>query len=322
MKVLILGGTGIISSGITQACLARGHDVLHFNRGHREAPATVRRLTGDRNRREDLEAAAALRPDVVIDMLGFQPEQARLVVDAFSGHAQQLVFCSTACVYAPAPRRFPNEEQPADATWHYGRAKRECEEVVLKAHREGRLAVTVFRPAHVFDNTFVVHQLGMDAGALNRIHRDLPVLCLDGGRALWQPMHARDAGEAFAAACLNPRCYGKTYNLSHAEPPPSWRECYEAMGRAVGRDVRLHSLDSEALARGGRAEAYEFSLHIARHDFAVDASRVHADLPELRRTVSFEDGLRRAWHALRETQPGFEYDEHLTHLLETRATPV
>ena len=33
MKVLILGGTGVISRAITENLLAGGHDVTHFNRG-------------------------------------------------------------------------------------------------------------------------------------------------------------------------------------------------------------------------------------------------------------------------------------------------
>ena len=33
MKVLIIGGTGLISTAITQCLIERGHDVTLYNRG-------------------------------------------------------------------------------------------------------------------------------------------------------------------------------------------------------------------------------------------------------------------------------------------------
>lgn len=49
MRVLIIGGTGLISKGITKQLLAKGEaEVVHFNRGSREAPEGVGTIVGDR----------------------------------------------------------------------------------------------------------------------------------------------------------------------------------------------------------------------------------------------------------------------------------
>ena len=52
MKILIIGGTGLISTGITRQLVARGDEVTLYNRGQRggddETLARVAQIHGDR----------------------------------------------------------------------------------------------------------------------------------------------------------------------------------------------------------------------------------------------------------------------------------
>src|SRR5882724_6271304 len=105
LNALIVGGTGLISTGITKHLLARGARVTMYNRGQREntLPTTVRQIVGNRD-----DSAAFVgtfereRFDVVYDMICFTPAQAEASIQAFRGRCEQLVFCSTACTYAVA----------------------------------------------------------------------------------------------------------------------------------------------------------------------------------------------------------------------------
>lgn len=314
-----MGGTGLLSRGVADACLARGQEVVLFNRGRRPQPPSVQHIPGDRDCPADLASAAALRPDVVIDMLCFHEAQATALVAAFGGRVTQLIFCSTACVYElaglAARRRLPDESTPAMSGWHYGRSKAACEAILLDADRRGLFKTTIFRPSHVYGDDAVAHQLGTDGlRVLGRIERGLPVLVLDRGEAPWQACHASDAGLAFAAACLEPSCFGRIYNLAHREVL-SWLEMVRVFGRAVGREPRVRSLSSEALARRGRPDLDEFALEIGRHGLAVDASRLHHELPEFRRTIALDDGLRRAWRRTR-VPASLVYDPDLDLLAE------
>jgi hypothetical protein len=74
--------------------------------------------------------------------------------------------------------------------------------------------------------------------------------------------------------------------------------------------------------RGGHADRYEFSLRVARYDVAMDTSRLHAALPEFGQSVPLEEGLRRAWRALGASSLCYEYDDFLSRLLVSQATPV
>src|ERR1035437_8485215 len=128
MRVLIIGGTGLISRGIVKHLLARGAEVTVFNRAQREdtLPGEVKQLTGDRNQFVDFERQfAAARFDAVIDMVCFTPEQADSGVRAFRDRCEQFSFCSTVCTYGVKvpPQVLVDESFPQEPISGYGRNK-------------------------------------------------------------------------------------------------------------------------------------------------------------------------------------------------------
>ena len=50
MKILIIGGTGLISTGITRFLVEHGDDVTIYNRGKQntDVPESVKKIIGDR----------------------------------------------------------------------------------------------------------------------------------------------------------------------------------------------------------------------------------------------------------------------------------
>jgi uncharacterized protein YbjT (DUF2867 family) len=88
VRILIIGGTGLISQGIVKHLLLRGDDISVFNRGQREdsLPTGLKRFVGDRNQADQLgQAVSGGSFDVVIDMVCFNPEQAEGAVKTFAG---------------------------------------------------------------------------------------------------------------------------------------------------------------------------------------------------------------------------------------------
>ena len=79
MRVLVIGGTGNISSGVVAALLERNHQVVLFNRGQRPdpPPPDVQVIHGDRREREDFDSKLrAEKFDAVIDMISFDAADA------------------------------------------------------------------------------------------------------------------------------------------------------------------------------------------------------------------------------------------------------
>src|SRR5690349_836590 len=116
MKILVLGGTGQISTSVTDLLVRRGHEVAHLNRGrmeaHGRAPGGVRTIRGDRKQFQDFEVAMQRGEDwdCVIDMICFLPDEAESLVRAFRGKTSQVILTSTVDVYARPQASYPIAE--------------------------------------------------------------------------------------------------------------------------------------------------------------------------------------------------------------------
>src|SRR5580692_3848733 len=114
MRILLIGGTGLISTPIARKLLAQGEEVVLFNRGAAEAPGlkSASRIVGDRY--DSAAFVNAVREagtfDCVVDMIGYEPRDAESLVAAVQGRSPHLVFCSTVDVYAKPAARYPVTE--------------------------------------------------------------------------------------------------------------------------------------------------------------------------------------------------------------------
>src|SRR5689334_25184989 len=106
MKVLFIGGTGIISTACTELCAQRGIELTILNRGRRpvQVPQGVSVLTGDV---EDAEGMSRLLSgtnfDSVVDWIAFTPNQVERDIELFRGRTRQYIFISSASAYQKPP---------------------------------------------------------------------------------------------------------------------------------------------------------------------------------------------------------------------------
>src|SRR5688572_20887075 len=154
MRVLLIGGTGLISVGIIKHLLARGADVTMFNRGKRTSTVAgnVKHVVGDRNDKS-FEAFFSGRPfDVVIDMICFTPQQAESSVRAFGERCEHFIFCSTVCTYGvKVPSNvLVDETLPQEPNSEYGRNKVACEQIFRRADESGKFNTTIIRPSSTY----------------------------------------------------------------------------------------------------------------------------------------------------------------------------
>ena len=106
MKILFIGGTGIISSACSKLAIERGMDVYLLNRSQsiRPAPAGAKILHGDIRDPRSAEAAFAGHSfDAVIDFVAFTPQHIQTDLDLFRGKTGQ--YRQEGC-HAKNPHRF------------------------------------------------------------------------------------------------------------------------------------------------------------------------------------------------------------------------
>ena len=78
MRILLIGGSGTISSAITRQLAETDHELWVLNRGNRndELPLKVRQVITDINdEAEVLQQLGDIQFDVVCEFIGFVPQQ-------------------------------------------------------------------------------------------------------------------------------------------------------------------------------------------------------------------------------------------------------
>jgi nucleoside-diphosphate-sugar epimerase len=127
-----------------------------------------------------------------------------------------------------------------DAAW-YARSKRESEELVMEAHRAGRLWATAVRPCVIYgprDRQFVPR-----VAAVLR----LPLVPRIGaGRAVLSIVHARSVAEVAMRAVTSEIAGGRAYNVTN-DLPITVNEFYDAALEGLGRRARWVPVPGGAL---------------------------------------------------------------------------
>ena len=140
MRILIIGGTGTISSAITRQLAASGHDLWLLNRGNRkdEVPANVKQIIADIDDTDNvLRQIGDTTFDAVCEFIGFVPAQVERDIRLFKGRTRQYVYISSASAYnKPAASHVITEGTTlANPYWEYSRNKIACEELLLREYR-------------------------------------------------------------------------------------------------------------------------------------------------------------------------------------------
>ena len=160
MRVLFIGGTGVISTAVSRQAIAKGFELYLLNRGSRPAhlPGS-QRLTADIHKLEDVRVVLQdLEFDVVVDWIAYTPDDIERDMALFRGRVKQYVFISSASAYQKPPAHYLiTESTPLhNPYWEYSRNKIACEEHLMQAYRDEGFPVTIVRPSHTYDPSFPI----------------------------------------------------------------------------------------------------------------------------------------------------------------------
>ncbi len=309
MRILIIGGTGNISTATTRVLVDRGDDVVLYNRGRSVAaiPAGITTITGDRYNHAAFETqvAEAGTFDCVIDMIGYHSEDVRSLVRAFAGRIEQLIFCSTVDVYTKPAAQYPifeDAERNASPEFPYAYNKVLCENILLETAARGGFALTIIRPAQTYnDGQTPLPLIGPGTAWLRRVREGKPIIVLGDGTSFWGAAHRDDVGPTFAAAAGNPVAFGRAYNVT-AEETFTWEQMYQVAADVMGAPaINFVHIPTDLLYRMA-PEAAEWSKVNFHFNNIFDNSAARADLA-YRYTIPWAEGVRRmvAWHDARGT---------------------
>ena len=302
MKILLIGGTGTISSAITRQLAEGGHELWLLNRGSRkdEVPASVKQVFCDIN-----DEAAVLRQtgdqvfDAVCEFIGFLPSQVERDVRLFSGRTRQYVYISSASAYnKPAAGHVITEGTAlANPYWEYSRNKIACEDLLMKAWREEGFPVTIVRPSHTYCERGVpvsVHGLKGSWQVLKRMMEGKPVIVQGDGSSLWTLTWNEDFARGFIGLLGNPKAIGEAFQIMSDEQL-TWNQIYECVGNALHITPKLYHVSSDFLAAVAPKE-YDFTGNLLGDKSVTvifDCTKLKRAVPGFCATTRFDEGVRR-----------------------------
>jgi nucleoside-diphosphate-sugar epimerase len=311
VNILIIGGTGFIGPHVVHGLVAKGHNVALFHRGQTapELPASVIHIHGERQYLDDFASQfESFSPQVVLDMIAYTEDDARLVTQTFRDVAERLVCVSSMDVYRAYNlfRRVEtgipdlqslDEEAPLRSAFYPYRSLSQSpndfldfydkilvEQVVMN---EPDLPGTVLRLPQVFgpndgQRRLMAYLKSMDEG------KDI---LLDEGKAEWRWTrgYVENVAIAIVLAVTDQKALGRVYNVGEKQVQREI-DWIKEIGRLAGWRGEVKTVPRVALPEHLK-EPYDWS-----HDLAADTDRIRRELG-YEETVSPKEALCRtiAW---------------------------
>ncbi len=297
MKVLFIGGTGVISSACVQLCLDQGMDLTLLNRGitPRAIPPGARHLKADIEQKDQI--VPLLRDaqyDCVVDWIAYTPKNIQRDIDLFRGKTGQYIFISSASVYAKPPGIPIRETHPiGNPYWEYAQDKVRCEQLLQPFQPD--FPVTVVRPSHTYDRTKIPLRGGVTA--LHRLINGQPVVVHGDGTTAWTLTHHADFARGFMGLIGNRHALGETYHITSDEVL-TWNQVYQTMAEAAGVEAQLVHVASETIVAHDPGLG-EGLLGDKAHNAVFDNGKIKQIVPEFTAKIPFAQGAREIldWYA-------------------------
>ncbi|MBM3864588.1 MAG: NAD-dependent epimerase/dehydratase family protein [Verrucomicrobia bacterium] len=251
MKLLLLGGTGVISTACTRLALERGHEVTLLTRSGRGLPPGAHALTADiADPRAAAAALAGSRWDAVVDFLAYDAAAIEARLALFRGNTAQYVFISTASAYRKPPARAViTEDTPREnCYWQYSRLKIAAEARLTRAGQEEGFPYTIIRPSLTYGDT--VFPLALNCWTksftnIARLRAGKGLIVPGDGLTPWTITHNSDFAQGLLGLLGHPGALGEAFHIT-SEEAPTWNELYTLTAATAGvAQPRLVHIPSE-----------------------------------------------------------------------------
>lgn len=300
MKVLFIGGTGQISTAVSQLLVDQGVELHLLNRGNRNsfAPVGAKVIKGDINDRQVIGSLLAEEYfDVVVNWIVFNPEEMERDIEYFQGKTGQYIFISTVATYQRPPLNYLLDESTPqrNPAWDYAVQKIACEQKLFEAYRDKGFPATIVRPSQTYGEVsipFAVNSWTHPWTLADRILKGKKVIVPGDGTSLWCITHNTDFARGFVGLLGNTQTLGQAFHITSDEVK-TWDQYLNEIGAALGVKPRPVHMTSECIARF-LPEFEAPLLGDASHSFVLDNRKIKAWVPEYRATKRFEQGIRQS----------------------------
>jgi len=307
MKVLFIGGTGLISSACSELAIQRGLDLTILNRSHSSKypiPQGARALVGDIH--GDPAALASLlekeRFDSVVDWVAYTPDDIQRDIQLFQGKTGQFIFISSASAYQKPPAHYIiTEETPLENPfWEYSRNKIACEQRLMQEYRQNNFPVTIVRPSL----TYGPSQIPLSGASwqhpytvIDRMRRGQEIIIPGDGTSLWTLTWNADFARGLVGLLGLSAAVGEAFHITSDEVL-CWNQIFQEAGRAAGFEPTFVHIPTDLIAAYNPAAVGDLTGDKINSS-VFDNSKIKRFVPDFKCDVSWAAGVRIAlgWFA-------------------------
>ena len=298
MKVLLIGGTGTISTAITRQLAETEHEVYLLNRGNRnnDLPKNIKFIEADiNNEAEAAEKLEGMSFDCVCEFIGFVTGQVERDYRLFKDKTKQYIYISSASAYHKPVRDYRITEATtlANPYWEYSRNKIASEEFLFKMYRDNGFPVTIVR--HTYCERSVpmgVHGNNGSWQVLKRMLEGKQVIVHGDGTSLWTITYNEDFAKGFIGLIGNPHAIGEAFQITSDESV-TWNQIYQAVADALGVEFKPYYVASDFLAAVSDYDFVGGLIGDKSNSVVFDNSKLKKAVPGFVATIRAEQGIRK-----------------------------
>jgi nucleoside-diphosphate-sugar epimerase len=317
MKLLFIGGTGLISSACSELAVARGHELFILNRSVSRkylAPQGSTVLQADIYGDETAltMTVAGHHFDAVVDFIAFTVNDIERDIRLFRDKTNQFVFISSASAYQKPVRHYLiTEETPLENPyWEYSRNKIACENRLMQAYRDEGFPTTIIRPSHTYGPTQIPFAVGSWTHPwtnIDRMKRGQKLIVPGDGTSLWVLTWNADFAKGLVGLLGNDKAVGETFQIT-SDQVLSWDQIYLEVYQALGLEPNVVHIPSDLMAKYW-SHAEGSLIGDKSNSVVFDNSKIKRFVPDFVCEVDWAEGVRRAL-AWFEKHPEFQTIEH------------
>jgi nucleoside-diphosphate-sugar epimerase len=305
MKVLFIGGTGLISSACSELAVKRDVDLYILNRGvstKHPILTGAKHLVGDVRADEAgvADLLASHHFDVVVDWIAFTPEDIERDLRLFKGKTDQFIFVSSASAYQKPPQDYIiTEETPLENPyWQYSRDKIACEQRLMNVYQKDGFPVTIVRPSLTYGPSqlpLCTNSWQKPYTVIDRMKRGEKIVVPGDGTSLWVFTWNADFAVGFLGLFGNEKAIGEAFHITSDEVL-TWNQAYEEVGRALDLEFNAVHIASELIARYDE-HAIGSLIGDKVNSAVFDNEKIKRFVPEFDCKVPWAEGVRQtlAW---------------------------
>lgn len=306
MQILIIGGTGVLSSAVTEVAIKKSIKITMINRGNHSIPQNVELIKSDRKNFNFIKKSLQGKTfDAVMDFLCYSDNDTEESVRFYSNYTRQYFFISSCAVYDTQKmggRPCSEDDVKSLAIWDYSVNKWRSEQKVHLLFKNLDCKYTIIRPCVTYGNTRIPY--GIDPRCrchwtlIARILEGKPIIRWNGGNNRCNMTRVEDFAVGVVGLIGNENAYNEAFNVC-GEETPTWNDVLAIISKTIGKEIKTIDIPSEYYAKELPLRKGEI-LGGRSIDAIMDNSKIKSIVPEFRQTIYIEEGIQKTIEAYKQ----------------------